>query len=61
MRVVPVNVIDVDLHDAVVELRAQRRDHLFLAHFSVEAFVVHVQLDETRAHLDHHWYVLFRV
>ncbi len=58
MRVVPVDVGDVDAHDAAVELALESRHNLLLADLAVEALVVHVQLDEARADFHHHRDVL---
>jgi hypothetical protein len=58
VRVVPVVVADVHVENAAVELCSQRCDHLFLAHFTVDALVGDVKFDEPCANLDHHGYVL---
>lgn len=58
MWIVPVVVTDVDVENAFVELGSQSADHLFLANFSVNAFVDDVEFDETRANLNHHGNVL---
>jgi len=58
MRIVPVIVRDVDVQNAPIQLRPQRRNHLLLADLPVNALVVYVQFNETRAQLDHGRYVM---
>ena len=56
--VVPIVVTHVNVQNTTVELSPQGSHHLLLSDFTVYALVVYMQLDQTRAHLNHHWHVL---